>query len=72
MEFNVIQVPDIIEPATLSATSTTDSLSAYRDPQTGLVGVSLVIRPGNDDPQSAFGSSEYYFQKTLPVQVGLS
>ena len=75
MNFNEIQVPDVVESSPVTDLGpenlAQESLSRYRDIQSGLVGVTIVIRPYDDDYASAFADPTYYFQKELSIQVGI-
>lgn len=72
MEFNVFYTPD---PVTAEGDIQLDDiadpqLDSYRNGQNGQVGVDIVVRP-SDDPLSAFGDPDYYFQKKIIFQRGL-
>jgi hypothetical protein len=75
MEFNVINEPDTLtDPSSTTDIRPEDVLKevfdGYRDRQTGKIGVDVVIRP-YDDPLSAFGDPDYYFQNKINIQHGL-
>lgn len=74
MQFNESREPDSIEPSQIDVTLqdiAEESLVAYRDPQTGLVGVNVAIRPYEDDHLLAFGDPNYCFQKKMIIQLGI-
>lgn len=75
MNFNENKVPDVIESSAVTdldpLTIAEETLSTYRDDETGLVGVTVTVRPYLDDPLQLYGEPNYYFQKKLYTQVGL-